>query len=72
MRILRGLTSRLLSCGCLAGIYETYDGAVVTLLDDRNPACRVPTHIAGNEVPEFAIPTGDSEVAFQADSQRKS
>ena len=35
MRILRGLTSRLLPCGCVAGVYETYDGAVVTLLDER-------------------------------------
>jgi len=31
MRILRGLTSRLLPCGCIAGIYETYDGQVVAL-----------------------------------------
>ena len=26
MRILRGLSSKFLSCGCLAGVYETYDG----------------------------------------------
>jgi len=72
MRILRGLTSRLLPCGCLAGIYETYDGAVVTLLDDRNPDCRIEAHVAGNEVPEFAIAPPDSEVALHADRQSKS
>ena len=53
MRILRGLTSRLLSCGCIAGIYETYDGAVVTLLDDRHERCADPSHVEGQEVPEL-------------------
>ena len=54
MRILRGLTSRLLPCGCIAGIYETYDGTVVTLLDDRSPSCRDTSHVAGNTIPELA------------------
>jgi hypothetical protein len=54
MRILRGLTSRLLPCGCIAGIYETYDGAVVTLLDDRNDQCPDPSHVSGEQVPELA------------------
>jgi hypothetical protein len=73
MRILRGLTSRLLPCGCLAGVYETYDGAVVTLLDDRGPNCTMASHVAGNEVPELAIPhdSRDSEVALHADGQGK-
>lgn len=56
MRILRGLTSRLLPCGCLAGIYETYDGTVVTLLDDRDPTCTAADHVAGNEMPELGPP----------------
>jgi hypothetical protein len=50
MRILRGLTSRLLPCGCLAGVYETYDGAVVTLLDERLEACPDSTHVEGDEI----------------------
>jgi hypothetical protein len=71
MRILRGLKSRLLPCGCLAGVYETYDGAVVTLLDDRNPRCENPSHVAGIEMPEFALTARDSEVALHADRQGK-
>ena len=53
MRILRGLTSRLLPCGCIAGVYETYDGATVTLLDERDAACADPTHVNGEKIPEF-------------------
>jgi hypothetical protein len=55
MRILRGLTSRLLPCGCIAGIYETYDGQVVTLLDDRQSTCQYPGHQDGNEIPDLAV-----------------
>jgi hypothetical protein len=54
MRILRGLTSRLLPCGCIAGIYETYDGKVVTLLDERESACQDPNHVDGQQIPELA------------------
>ena len=72
MRILRGLTSRLLPCGCLAGIYETYDGAVVMLLDDRHAGCTNATHVAGNEVPEFAGPPRDPESSFHAGTHGKS
>jgi len=53
MRILRGLTSRVLPCGCMAGVYETYDGAVITLLDDRNERCAEPAHVPGQPVPEL-------------------
>jgi hypothetical protein len=54
MRILRGLTSRLLPCGCVAGIYETYDGRVVTLLDERQSTCQDRNHVDGEEIPEVA------------------
>jgi hypothetical protein len=50
MRILRGLSSRFLPCGCLAGIYETYDGAVVAIVDARNGACADQDHRLGNRV----------------------
>ena len=50
-RILRGLSSRLLDCGCLLGIYEMYDGAVMGLLDSKGPACSVSSHERGNEIP---------------------
>jgi hypothetical protein len=44
MAILRGLSSRLLSCGCLVGVYETYDRKTVSIIDDRDPECRDETH----------------------------
>ena len=50
-RILRGLSSRLLSCGCLLGIYETYDGTVIGLVDSKGGECAVTAHAPGNEIP---------------------
>lgn len=54
MRILRGLTSRLLPCGCVAGVYETYDSHLVTLLDEKQPTCPDPSHAEGSEIPDPA------------------
>lgn len=54
MRILRGLRSRLLQCGCVAGIYETYDGEIITLLDERHETCRDATHENGKQIPDLA------------------
>lgn len=51
MRIMRGLASRLLPCGCLTGVYETYDGEIVGILDAQNPACADPAHARGSTVP---------------------
>jgi hypothetical protein len=56
MRILKGLSSRLLPCGCVAGVYETYDGEVVTLLDERSRECTDRTHENGNRIPDLAKP----------------
>lgn len=39
MRILRGVGSRTLPCGCLVGLYETYDRQTVALIDARGSAC---------------------------------
>ena len=80
MRILRGLSSKSLPCGCLAGVYETYDGLVVTLLDEQIRTCSDPSHVEGNEVPELAGASRSSdgqvapasEVALHANRQRKS
>jgi hypothetical protein len=44
MRFLRGLTGRVLPCGCLVGVYETYEGRVVATIDARGPACFEPEH----------------------------
>jgi len=54
MRILKGLSSRLLPCGCVAGVYETYDGEVVTLLDERSRECTDKSHENGNRIPDIA------------------
>ena len=43
MRILRGIGSRLLQCGCV-GLYETYGGRSVALVDNHHPLCRDTTH----------------------------
>jgi hypothetical protein len=51
MRILRGLSSRVLPCGCLAGLYETYDGEIVGILDAKGQACDQAQHASGNSIP---------------------
>ena len=57
MRILRGLSSKCLPCGCLAGVYETYDGLIVTILDAKGTGCENLSHRDGN-----MIPTKSSEI----------
>lgn len=47
MRLLRGLGSRLLPCGCLAGIYETYADTTVTIIDARGEHCDNVDHTVG-------------------------
>ena len=71
MRILRGLTSRLFPCGCIAGVYETYDGKAVTLLDDRHTSCTDALHVEGSALPEVSGMRPHSEVRLDADRQGK-
>ena len=47
MRILRGLASSVLPCGCLTGVYETYDSEIVGILDARGQSCSDPSHHPG-------------------------
>ena len=51
MRIRRGLGSRLLPCGCVAGVYETYRDEIVTIIDVSDPICADPAHHTGNVLP---------------------
>ena len=51
MRILRGLSSRFLPCGCLLGIYETYDSETIAVVDARSESCVHPAHRRGQVVP---------------------
>jgi hypothetical protein len=36
---------RVLPCGCVAGVYETWNKAIVTILDERHPACETAGHV---------------------------
>ena len=56
MRILRGVGSRVLACGCLIGLYETYDGRTIALVDARNPVCENPDHRMNALVPVQPAP----------------
>jgi hypothetical protein len=69
MAILRGLSSRLLSCGCLAGVYETYEGDVVTIVDARGPACKNPRHVDGKTLPDGS--DGDTLDQLPAQDRRQ-
>ena len=51
MRILRGLSSKTLPCGCVAGVYETYDGQIVGILDGKAAGCSHSEHRDGNIIP---------------------
>jgi hypothetical protein len=43
-RILRGLGSPALPCGCLVGFYETYANETVAILDAKGSGCVDRTH----------------------------
>jgi hypothetical protein len=58
MRIRRGLGSRRLPCGCVAGIYETYRDEIVTILDAPATGCVDPDHLAGTILPTL-VTDGD-------------
>lgn len=51
MRLLRGLKGRVLPCGCLVGVYETYTGTVVATIDAKGAACTEPGHTLHAIVP---------------------
>jgi len=50
MRILKGLSSRQLPCGCVVGIYETYEAEIVVLVDARSQSCGNDEHVPGRQV----------------------
>jgi hypothetical protein len=70
MRILRGLSSKFLPCGCLTGIYETYDGRVVGILDAKSGTCTLDTHQNGKQLPG-TLP-GESSGGWINSSRRSS
>jgi hypothetical protein len=55
MRILRGVGSHSLPCGCLIGFYETYNGPVVAIVDARGVSCDQPSHHVDSEIPRDVV-----------------
>ena len=49
MGILRGVSGKVLECGCLVGVYETYGGQVLVEVDAVQPRCT--DHHKGERVP---------------------
>ena len=43
-RILRGVGSCALPCGCLVGVYETYDATTISVIDAKGSGCTVGAH----------------------------
>jgi hypothetical protein len=54
LRILRGLDSRALPCGCLVGVYETYRSETVAIIDAKGSACADRNHRVDSPV-EFQL-----------------
>jgi hypothetical protein len=38
------LSGRVLSCGCLVGVYQTWRGREMTIIDGRGPHCECDRH----------------------------
>jgi hypothetical protein len=55
----------------MAGIYETYDGEIVTLLDERNGDCRDNDHLEGHRLADVP-PSPSGEAPAEHDRQRRS
>lgn len=51
MRILRGVNSVLSPCGCLIGLYETYSGQTIAVIDARGSECPDASHRLGAVIP---------------------
>jgi len=62
-RILRGLSSRVLPCGCLLGIYETYEGSVIGLVDLKSAKCADRAHDGGSVLPANRFGNGGDHTA---------
>ncbi len=60
-RILRVVRSRLLKCECFIGIYETYDGRSVEVIDSRGEGCADRTHRPGAILRSPAAPPERSD-----------
>jgi len=48
----------VLPCGCLLGIYETYEGSVIGLVDLKSARCADQTHDGGTIIPASGLDHG--------------
>ena len=56
-QILRLLRGERLACGCVAGVYETYDGEAVTVVEEHGVDCSYgEDHEAGSCLPPPETP----------------
>ena len=60
MRLLQGVSGETLPCGCLVGVYETYEGVVVRMVDATADSCPHPEHRVNAELPSPAVLSGRS------------
>ena len=47
MRILRIVQSHTLPCHCFVGVYETYEGGTVQIIEEPGTVCGEPEHKPG-------------------------
>jgi hypothetical protein len=62
------VSGKLLSCGCLVGIYETYQGGTVRTIDVRGSGCSNPAHALHAEIPAIEAPEPRGSVPLEAKS----
>ena len=60
MRVYRVLRGWVLPCGCNVGVYETYGGDTVAIVDRRAGSCPDTSHRAGSlvDMPSFVPAAG--------------
>jgi len=51
----------LLACGCFVGVYETYSGETVEIVEERGPRCTDLSHEDGRATRKPAQPPRRSE-----------
>lgn len=71
MRILRGLSSESLPCGCVAGVYETYGGPIVTIIDAKGTWCSNSSHRDGKILAESVDTPPAGRVRGKTDSRSR-
>jgi hypothetical protein len=61
MRIRLALNSYTRSCGCLVGVYETYTGEVVEIIDAHGEHCPDRSHRHGARLATSGFPIAPSD-----------